>query len=100
MLPPKINRAKSLDALDPTIATLKLRYDQNTGQSGVEKYKKGLWWLKNGSILTYLLATTLGIAVMTALRFIFMPYRPEVLSQFLRIDAKINQHVVGLIASY
>ncbi len=78
MLLPKINGNKSLDALDPTTATLRLPHDQNTGQSGVEKYREGLWWLKNGSILTYLLATTLGIAVMTALRFVFMPYRPEV----------------------
>ena len=79
MLPPRINDDESLDAT----TTVRFHH-QNTGQSAAENNKEGLWWLKNGPILTYLLATTLGIATMTALRFVFMPYRPEVLNEFLK----------------
>ncbi len=43
-----------------------------------------LWWLKNGSLLVYFISAAIGILVMTTLRFIFQPYRPEVLDEFLK----------------
>ncbi len=43
-----------------------------------------LWWLKNGALLVYFISAAIGILVMTTLRFIFQPYRPEVLDEFLK----------------
>jgi len=58
--------------------------DRGTANNGIKGTHINLWWLKNCSLLAYFMSAAVGIAVMTALRFIFQPYRPEVLNEFLK----------------
>jgi len=58
--------------------------DRGTANNGIKGTHINLWWLKNCSLLVYFMSAAVGIAVMTALRFIFQPYRPEVLNEFLK----------------
>jgi len=58
--------------------------DQRAANGGLERTHINLWWLKNGSLLAYFISAAIGIIVMTTLRSIFQPYRPEVLNEFLK----------------
>ena len=49
----------------------------------VEKENYNRWWLKNGYLVTFLLSAFCGVIAISALRFVFKPYRPEVLDEFL-----------------
>ena len=58
--------------------------DRGTANNGIKGTHVSLWWLKNCSLFAYFMSAAVGIAVMTALRFIFQPYRPAVLNEFLK----------------
>ncbi len=49
----------------------------------VEKENYKCWWLKNGYLVTFLLSAVCGVTAISALRFVFKPYRPEVLDEYL-----------------
>lgn len=58
-------------------------------QRAVEKENSNIhqnyrwWWLKNGYLATFLLSAFCGVIAISALRFVFKPYRPEALDEFL-----------------
>ena len=79
----KTNSNQSSEPSD-LVTTVVPTTDQRTANEGLERTHINLWWLKNGSLLAYFISAAIGIIVMTTLRFIFQPYRPEVLNEFLK----------------
>lgn len=79
----KTNSNQSSEPSD-LVTTVVPTTDQRTANDGLERTHINLWWLKNGSLLAYFISAAIGIIVMTTLRFIFQPYRPEVLNEFLK----------------
>jgi uncharacterized membrane protein YdcZ (DUF606 family) len=79
----KTNSNQSSEPSD-LVTTVVPTTDQRTANEGFERTHINLWWLKNGSLFAYFISAAIGIIVMTILRFIFQPYRPEVLNEFLK----------------
>ncbi len=79
----KTNSNQSSEPSD-LVTTVVYTTDQRTANEGFERIHINFWWLKNGSLFAYFISAAIGIIVMTTLRFIFQPYRPEVLNEFLK----------------